>query len=154
MEVVEDTIFGRALPSIVEQLNRLCFCGICQLIHYITLSAFRTPPTPKVTSGASTITCYTKYSPLAQHAGQLHSKSGTTKKENQLCSGANCSNTHNINSSMAPHEFNVLRTTTDEFNTTETGRTQCKAATINQLVCPSYSLHVQLLCYRCTTPEK
>ena len=35
----------------------------------ITLSAFQTPPTPKVTSGASTITCYTKYSPLAQHAG-------------------------------------------------------------------------------------
>ena len=65
-------------------------------LHYITLSAFQTPPTPKVTSGASTITCYTKYSPPAQHAGQLHSKSGTTKKENQLCSGANCSNTHNI----------------------------------------------------------
>ena len=39
------------------------------------------------------------------------------KEENQLCSGANCSNTHNIISSMAPHEFNViLRTTTDEFN--------------------------------------
>ena len=32
-------------------------------------------------------------------------------------SGVNCSNTHNIISSMAPHEFNViLRTTTDEFN--------------------------------------
>ena len=28
--------------------------------------------TPKVTSGASTITCYTKYSPPARHAGQLH----------------------------------------------------------------------------------
>ena len=38
-------------------------------LHYITLSAFQTPPTPKVTSGASTITCYTKYSPPAQHAG-------------------------------------------------------------------------------------
>ena len=37
--------------------------------HYITLSAFQKPPTPKVTSGASTITCYTKYSPLAQHTG-------------------------------------------------------------------------------------
>ena len=34
-----------------------------------------------------------------------------------MCSGANCSNTHNIISSMAPHEFNViLRTTMDEFN--------------------------------------
>ena len=32
-------------------------------LHYITLSAFQTPPTPKVTSGASTITCHTKYSP-------------------------------------------------------------------------------------------
>ena len=40
-----------------------------------------------------------------------------TNKEKHLCSGANCSNTHNIISSMAPHEFNViLRTTTDEFN--------------------------------------
>ena len=38
-------------------------------LHYITLSAFQTPPTPKVTSGASTITCYTKYSPPAQHSG-------------------------------------------------------------------------------------
>ena len=38
-------------------------------LHYITLSAFQTPLTPKVTSGASTITCYTKYSPPAQHAG-------------------------------------------------------------------------------------
>ena len=38
-------------------------------LHYITLLAFPTPPTPKVTSGASTITCYTKYSPPAQHAG-------------------------------------------------------------------------------------
>ena len=38
-------------------------------LHYITLPAFQTPPTPKVTSGASTITCYTKYSPPAQHAG-------------------------------------------------------------------------------------
>ena len=32
-------------------------------------------------------------------------------------------------------------------DTTETGRTQCKAATINQLACPSYSLYVQLLWY-------
>ena len=33
------------------------------------------------------------------------------------CSGANCSNTHNIISSIAPYEFNViLRTTMDEFN--------------------------------------
>jgi len=32
--------------------------------------------------------------------------------------------------------------------TTETvARTQCKTATINQRACPSYSLHVQLLCY-------
>ena len=38
-------------------------------LHYITITAFQTPPTPKVTSGASTITCYTKYSPPAQHAG-------------------------------------------------------------------------------------
>ena len=39
------------------------------------------------------------------------------KGKNSLCSGANCSNTHNIISSMAPHKFNVvLRTTTDEFN--------------------------------------
>ena len=30
------------------------------------------------------------------------------KKEKHLCSGANCSNTHNIISSMAPHEFNVI----------------------------------------------
>ena len=97
-------------------------------LHYITLhttlSAFQTPPTPKVTSGASTITCYTEYSPPAQHAGYSYIaiKSGTTKKENQLCSGADCSNadcsnTHNIISSMAPHEFNVVpRTTTNEFN--------------------------------------
>ena len=42
--------------------------------------------------------------------------SGTTNKENQLCSDANCSNTHNIIPLMAPHECNViLRTTTDEF---------------------------------------
>ena len=33
-------------------------------LHYITLSAFQTPPTHKVTSGASTITWYTKYSPV------------------------------------------------------------------------------------------
>ena len=32
------------------------FWSPCTL-HYITLSAFQTPPTPKVTSGASTITC-------------------------------------------------------------------------------------------------
>ena len=38
------------------------------LVHYITLSAFQTPPTPKVTSGASTITCYTKYSPPTTQA--------------------------------------------------------------------------------------
>ena len=82
-----------------------------------TSSSFQTPLTPKVTSSASTITCYTKYSPPAQHAGQLHSKSGTTKKENQLCSSANCSNTHNIISLMAPHKFSIiLRTTKDEFN--------------------------------------
>ena len=74
-------------------------------LHYITLSAFQTPPSREVVSGASTIKCYTKYSPTAQHAGQLHIKSGTTKKENQLCSGANCNNTHNIISSMAPHEL-------------------------------------------------
>ena len=30
------------------------------------------------------------------------------KQENQLCSRADCSNTHNIISSMAPHEFNVI----------------------------------------------
>ena len=59
-------------------------------LHFIKLSAFQMPPTPKLTSGASTITCYTKYSPPAQHASQLHSKSGTTKKENQLCSSTNC----------------------------------------------------------------
>ena len=40
-------------------------------LHYITLSSFQTPLTPKVTSGASTITCYTKYSPPAQHAGYI-----------------------------------------------------------------------------------
>ena len=32
-------------------------------------------------------------------------KSGTTKKENQLCSGANCSNTHNTEG----HSFKILR---------------------------------------------
>ena len=44
--------------------------------HYITLSAFQTPPTPKVTSGASTIiTCYTKYSPPASYtASQVRPK--------------------------------------------------------------------------------
>ena len=42
-------------------------CQACTL-HYITLSAIQMPPTPKVTSGASTITCYTKYNPPAQHA--------------------------------------------------------------------------------------
>ena len=52
---------------------------------------------------------------------ELHSKLGTTKKEKlcscAYCSNADCSITHNIISSMAPHEFNVvLRTTTDEFN--------------------------------------
>ena len=31
------------------------------------------------------------------------------------------------------------------------GRTQCKAATINQFACPSYSLYVQLLRYRLTS---
>ena len=36
-------------------------------LHYI--SSFQTPLTPWVTSGASTDTCYTKYSSLAQHAG-------------------------------------------------------------------------------------
>ena len=73
-------------------------------LPYITLPSFQTQLTPKVTSGASTITCYTKYSPPAQHAGYLHNKSGTTKKEIQLRSGANCSNTHNIISSVAPHQ--------------------------------------------------
>ena len=33
------------------------------ILHYITLSSFKTPLTPKVTSGASTITCYTKSGP-------------------------------------------------------------------------------------------
>ena len=33
-------------------------------LHYITLTPFQTPPTPEVTSGASTITCYTKYREL------------------------------------------------------------------------------------------
>ena len=37
------------------QRSRLCFA---HSLHYITLSAFQTPPTPEVTSGASTITCY------------------------------------------------------------------------------------------------
>ena len=50
------------------------------MTYYITLHyiiAFQTPPTPKVTSGASTITCYTKYSPLAQHAGYMASSEET-----------------------------------------------------------------------------
>ena len=34
-----------------------------RLLNYITLPPFQTPLTPKATSGASTITCYTKYSP-------------------------------------------------------------------------------------------
>ena len=38
-------------------------------IHYITVTPFQMPLTPKVTSGASTITCYTKYIPPAQHVG-------------------------------------------------------------------------------------
>ena len=48
--------------------------GSWYTLHYITLSSFQTPLTPKVTSGASTI----------------------AKKKNQLRNGANCSNTHNI----------------------------------------------------------
>ena len=38
-------------------------------LHYITLSSFQTPLTPEVTSGASTIICYTKYNPPAQLVG-------------------------------------------------------------------------------------
>ena len=42
---------------------------------------------------------------------------GYDQKGKLAVNGANCSNIHNIISSMAPHEFNViLRTTTDEFN--------------------------------------
>ena len=36
-------------------------------LHYITLSAFQTPPTSKVTSGASTITCYHHISHTPHH---------------------------------------------------------------------------------------
>ena len=64
--------------------------------HYITLSSFQMPLTPKVTRGASTITCYMKYSPPGPARRLATQQVGTTKKENQLCSGANCSNTHNI----------------------------------------------------------
>ena len=38
---------------------------------HITLSSFQTPLTLKVTSGASTIACYTKYSPQTSH-GSMH----------------------------------------------------------------------------------
>ena len=75
------------------------------------------PLTPKVTSGASTITFYTKYIPPAQHAGWLHSKSGTTKMKIQLCSGAYSRNTRYHFPWWCHMSFNViLRTTTDEFN--------------------------------------
>ena len=48
--------------SILKSISRYCLVNRFY-IHYITLSAFQTPPTLKVTSGgASTITCYTKYS--------------------------------------------------------------------------------------------
>ena len=45
------------------QLGSGCASSHYITLHYITLSAFQTPPTPKVTGGASTITCYMKYSP-------------------------------------------------------------------------------------------
>ena len=67
-------------------------------LHYITLSSFQTPLSPKVTSGASTITCYTKYCPPAITQASYSAMHGkyTTQKENQLHSGTNCSSTHNI----------------------------------------------------------
>ena len=37
------------------------------------------------------------------------------RKQNQLCSGTICGNTHKIISSMVPHEFNVILSTTDEW---------------------------------------
>ena len=60
------------MVSLIEVINIPMFDFRFQTesdITLHTLSAFQTPPTPKVTSGASTITCYTKYSPPAQHAG-------------------------------------------------------------------------------------
>ena len=51
--------------------------------------------------GASTITCYTKYIPPANHAGLKHSSSGATKQ-------ANCSNTYTILSLVAPHASSVI----------------------------------------------
>ena len=71
-------------------------------LHYITLSAFQTPPTPKVDQYCINNNMLYEIQPTRP------AQSGTTKKENQLCSGANCSSTHNIISSMAPHEFNVV----------------------------------------------
>ena len=46
--------------SIERALVNLC------TLHYIIVIS---NATPLVTSGASTITCYTKYGPPAQHAG-------------------------------------------------------------------------------------
>ena len=61
------TKYKFVIQLLIDQILHQPYFG--NFPDYITLSAFQTPPTPKVTSGASTITCYTKYSPPAQHAG-------------------------------------------------------------------------------------
>ena len=92
--------------------------------HFTTLQYlyFKRHLTPRVTSGASTSTCYTKYSPPAQHTA-CYTASRVRPNRKISCAAAQFaatqidSNTHNIISSMAPHEFNVvLRTCMDEFN--------------------------------------
>ena len=104
----------RTLPEVITQVTLSCqflAAGTNHILyfqveseavlHYITSLSFQMPLAPKVTTGASTIgTCYKKYCPPAQ--------SGTSKKENLLRSGANCSKTHSIISLMVPHEFNVI----------------------------------------------
>ena len=116
-----------------NRINRILFFfnSDYSLLHYSTLHYRHSRANaPYTSSDQWCINNYMLYEiqptgplPATQHVGY-------DKKENQLCSGANCSNTHNIISSMAPHEFNVvLRTTTDKFNVLP--RTKC-------LVMPSF----------------
>ena len=47
---------GEESLQLINTLSHSPNDGQAFTLHYITLSAFQTPPTPKLTSGASTIT--------------------------------------------------------------------------------------------------
>ena len=80
---------------------------ICVHYAYITLSTFQTPLT--TTSGASTITCYTKYTAHWPSTQASYIASRVRPKRKISCAAAQiAANTHNIISSMAPHEFSVI----------------------------------------------